>query len=97
MKSIALKNGRPSNDYGWSKEDLEWALEKHPESHPDKFELSAKNEQQRCRYIKALIEFLRAYPEENHGEFKVIYHQGLCRDVIETKWEGNTYEFYVAE
>jgi len=92
MKLMALKNGRPSNDYGLSLEDREWAGKSQPD-----FEYDKNYEQQRCQYVNALIEFLRAYPEENHGEFRVFYHQGLCRDVIETKWEGNTYEFYVAE
>lgn len=93
MKIVSLKNGQLSNDYGWTEKDLRKCI-KYPKMHPDN-DLSEKFEQQRARMLLTLIQWIKANPQEKIKDCRVEYDPNLAKDVLLSKWQGQTYEFYV--
>jgi len=91
MKIKVLKNGVPSNDYGWTESEL-----KKPNISPD-MPLSDGFETQRAKVLLALIAWIKAHPKEKVNNYRVEYDPNLQCDILLSRWQGKTYEFYVEE
>jgi len=91
MRIVALKNGVPSNDYGWTEAKL-----KKPSISPD-MPLSEEYEIQRAKFLLALIKWMKEHPKERVNNYRVEYDPNLQSDVLLSRWQGKTYEFYVEE
>ena len=89
MKIKVLKNGMPSNDYGWTEGEL-----KRPHISPD-MPLSEEYEIQRAKVLLALIAWIKAHPKEKVNNYRVEYDPNLQKDILVSRWQGKTYEFYV--
>jgi len=91
MRIVALKNGLPSSDYGWTEREL-----RKPNISPD-MPLSEKYETQRAKFLLALIEWMKEHPQEKVNNYRVVYDSDLHTDVLMSRWQEKIYDFYVEE